>query len=405
MAAKPVSSRKFTGRHGWAAFLAARTRQGWTRVREGWYPILEAAVACGLAWMLASWVLHRPTPFFAPIAAFVALGYSPDRSPRRVAELGAGATLGVLIGEAVSRVMGLGPLEIIATVFLATCIGRLLDSGPIFAMQATTNAIVTLAFVGAHYGPPNASTDRWIDALSGAFMAFVIAVLMPRRPVARPTRLARSSLREFAVLLDLVAAGLRSGRPAALRAAQGQRRALETELNQLDEAVKTAQHLTRLNPAMRRARPHAAELARLAKLVRRAVRSTDAITRQGSGMAEEVGRGVEDIAAYLTVSADAVRAIEKALVTWSTPESAQKGLSALAHEIAPSEVDAEDWRPVALTALCRALVVDLLQMSGLSKSKARAALPDTHGRPYAERDTEGVIPVDAPEDDHSRLWG
>jgi hypothetical protein len=49
------------------------------------------------------------------------------------------------------------------------------------------------------------------------------------------------------------------------------------------------------------------------------------------------------------------------------------------------------------------VVVDLLQVTGLSRAQARDALADTWGRPFEDRDAE-LTPGES-DDDASPLWG
>lgn len=390
--------------HRWVAFLASRARQGARRVRGSAFSVLESAVGAAIAWTLAAYVLGRAEPLFAPIAAWVCLGFKPDRTPRKVAELGAGATLGVLIGEGVSKVLTVGPVQLVVVIMIAALVGRFLDNGDLFTMQSAVNAIVILVFASSPLMPPAAVNDRWIDALAGAFVAFVIAVLMPRRPTLRARRHARWVLSEFAVWLDMLAGGLRSGDVVKLSGMQGQRDALGKLLGEFEETLKTARDVTALNPALRRYRREVAELWRVDRLSRRAIRSTDMLARQSLGMTEEVGNTLGSIGGYVTDMAAATHRLARAVDKWDRPEQARTILLRLAGSLAPGEIESQDWRPVALMSLCRALTVDLLQLSGLSKTEARAALADTHGRPFAPRDHEGRVPEAGPDDSESRLW-
>jgi uncharacterized membrane protein YgaE (UPF0421/DUF939 family) len=54
------------------------------------WPILQAAVAAGLAYFLAAGVLGNEQPFFAPVAAVVTLGLAPGERGRRALEVALG---------------------------------------------------------------------------------------------------------------------------------------------------------------------------------------------------------------------------------------------------------------------------------------------------------------------------
>ena len=72
----------------WRVFLTARARQGWRRVRGSFVPVVQSAAGASLAWVIAHDLLGGPSPVFAPIAAWICLGFRQDRVPRKVAELG-----------------------------------------------------------------------------------------------------------------------------------------------------------------------------------------------------------------------------------------------------------------------------------------------------------------------------
>src|SRR5690349_361728 len=68
------------------------------RVRGSLLFAAQAGVAAGLAWLVANDLLHHNRPFFAPIAAVIALNVSVGQRLRRVVELVVGVALGILVG-------------------------------------------------------------------------------------------------------------------------------------------------------------------------------------------------------------------------------------------------------------------------------------------------------------------
>ena len=72
-----------------------------TRARRLGYaflPILQCGLAAGLAWFIALDLLGHPAPFFAPIAAAIALGTGMGKRVRRGIELVLGVVVGVGLG-------------------------------------------------------------------------------------------------------------------------------------------------------------------------------------------------------------------------------------------------------------------------------------------------------------------
>ena len=71
----------------------------WQRVRTNWRVPLQAAIAVALAWAIAKWVLGHDAPFFAPVAAIIAVGQSYYERGRRATELVFAVTLGVMVAD------------------------------------------------------------------------------------------------------------------------------------------------------------------------------------------------------------------------------------------------------------------------------------------------------------------
>src|SRR5919107_1221690 len=96
--------------------IATEVRSGLSaalsRLRGGIALAAQAGVAAGLAWFLAHDLFHRPTPFFAPIAAVITLASSVGQRARRTAELVLGVAIGIGIGDAIILAIGRGPWQI-----------------------------------------------------------------------------------------------------------------------------------------------------------------------------------------------------------------------------------------------------------------------------------------------------
>ncbi|WP_342373342.1 FUSC family protein [Propioniciclava soli] len=382
-------------------FVGSAVRQGFRRVRGSLFPIVVAAFGASLAWLVAERVFGHTSPIFAPIAAWVCLGFKVDREPRKVAELGLGASVGVLIGELLTHFFDAGWWQIGVVLVVAACFGRFIDRGDLTTMQAGVNGIVIvgMSWLDAALGGVQ---SRWVEALIGVSVAFVIAVLLPRHPTSRPRRYATSALIALAEMLELIGRGLTTGDREVLGDVKAQRRVLTDVSDDWERTIKTARDVVGFNPALRRHRGEVAELGRLFRLLRRAVRSAMLLERQAVGMTEEVG-WMPEVGGLVSDTARAARLLADAVRTWSRPDRARALLLDTAAQLAPSQMRADYWRSVALMVLLRALVVDLLQMTGLSRDAARAALAETEGRPFADDDPERG--PHASDDGASPLWG
>ncbi|MDN5569840.1 MAG: FUSC family protein [Propionibacteriaceae bacterium] len=387
----------------WGVFTVSAARQGLRRMRGSFVPILVAAGGASLAWLVAERLFGHDSPIFAPIAAWVCLGFKADREPRKVAELGVGASVGVLIGELLTRIVEPGWWQIGLVLILAACFGRLVDRGDLTTMQAGVNGVVIVGMSGWAAAQGGGGQSRWVEALVGVSVAFVIAVLLPRHPAIRPRRYAVSTLVALAEMLELIGRGLTEGDLELLADVKAQRRVLVGVAADWEKTIATGRDVVALNPSLRRHRAEVAELGRLFRLLRRAQHTVLLLERQAVGMAEEVG-WMPEVGGLVSDASAAVRELATSVRAWQPPTRARELLTELVPQASPSQLRPDYWRSMALLTLVRALVVDLLQMTGLSRADARALLPDTQGRPFADAEAEQEYGRDN-DDGPSRLWG
>src|SRR5439155_11710608 len=81
-----------------------------SRWRSTAAPIVQAALAAGLSWLVAVHVVDHRAPFLAPVAAVVCLlGMTLGQRLRRTIELIVGVGLGVGVGDLLISAIGTGP--------------------------------------------------------------------------------------------------------------------------------------------------------------------------------------------------------------------------------------------------------------------------------------------------------
>lgn len=351
-----------------------------------------------MAWLLAQALGHN-TPIFAAIAAWICLGFKVDRVPRRVAELGLGATVGVLIGELASQVLHAGWWQMGLVLVVSALFGRLLDRGELTVMQAGVNGIVIMGMswwnvqAGGVHG-------RWIEALIGAGVAFCVAVLLPRHPTSRPRRYAAVTLDVLAEMLDDMGQGLTEGDVARLRDVKDTRRTLIEVATDWEQALATAREVVALNPSLRKDRAEVEELSRIFRLLRRNRRVVALLERQALGMTEEVGP-MPAVGNLISDIARACHALAGSVRSWAPPVRARTILTQAAAQAMPGRM-LGDWRSVALVSVTRSLIVDLLQVSGLSREAARQTLAGSLGLSSVEVESDAS---DDSDDRASEVWG
>src|SRR5206468_9041069 len=131
--------------------------------------------------LVANDLLHHPRPFFAPIAAVIALNVSVGQRLRRVVELVLGVALGILVGDVLIYFIGTGAWQIGAGVAAAVVASVFLGGSPIVIGQAAASAVLVATLVppknGIYY-------TRFLDALIGGVVGIIVmALLLPLNPL------------------------------------------------------------------------------------------------------------------------------------------------------------------------------------------------------------------------------
>ena len=352
--------------------VRARARRGGGRVRSESRAIGTAALAAGTAYAIAHYALGHAYPIFAPIAAFVSLGFGIDRRPRKVAELALGVSVGVGFGELFAHLFGSGPVQIAVVLALAVSIARLIDGATMFGMQAGVQSVVVVALPAMLGG---GGFPRWTEALVGGSMALLVAILLPLDVRRRAQRLAESGMTEIALTLEDVARGIRTGEEHLVDDALTRARGSQGVIDEWADLVDTALDATRLTPSRLRHEDFLRRMHRSSTLADRAMRNTRVITRRAGVVAHDVEQ--QQLADLLDRIARSVRDISFALSSNSKLIGLRPYLLEVAGQLDPRQFSG--WPAQTLVVLIRSLVVDLLEMTGLTGTQAREALAATGG--------------------------
>lgn len=350
----------------------ARVRQGWARVRRAFVPVLLASVAAGLAWAIAHYALGHEYPFFAPVSAWVALGFTADRQLRRVAELAIGVAVGVLLGDLLVHVIGTGPVQIAVVLTLAALVARFIDRGALLATQAGVQAIVIVGLPAAQAGSP---LGRWTDAAVGGALALAVAALSPQDPRRRVRSLAEEAVHEIAEVLRFLVRGLTERSEDDVEEALVRGRASSPVLDQWRSTAAGARESARVSPAFRRHRDELGELERAAVQADRAMRNARVLVRRSRSVVREV----HDVTALADLLSEVLLGTEElaaALGSGADPTRARARLAGAARGADPFAVAPDDWHVQSLVLLLRSLVVDLLETAGAGPAEAREDLPE-----------------------------
>ncbi|WP_026116808.1 FUSC family protein [Nocardiopsis valliformis] len=176
-----------------------------TRVSSQASLIVLAVIAAALAWTIAGGLIHDHTPFFAPIAAVIALNASGGERGANAVRMLTGVFIGILAGELALLLTDRNVVAMALATAVAMTVAAAINSERIVIGQAAGSAILTTIFVGA----ASPGIDRLVDALIGAGVALVFSQLFfPARLVAMLRRIEEDALNEMADMLALVGRSL-----------------------------------------------------------------------------------------------------------------------------------------------------------------------------------------------------
>ncbi|WP_181361618.1 FUSC family protein [Streptomyces sp. A244] len=171
-----------------------------TWLTEIW-PLVQATAAATVAWVIALWVGDHDAPFFAPIAAVVALSFGRGERGLNAVRLVFGVCIGIVVGELTVVVFGGGWGRLALATFVALVIAQAAGAHRLMRVQAASGAILTIAAADGEAG-----WNRLVDALIGAGVALVFTqVLFTPEPLALVRRAERAALATMADGLRLAA--------------------------------------------------------------------------------------------------------------------------------------------------------------------------------------------------------
>jgi len=345
------------------------------RLRSRAFQVGQCALAATVAWLLATRVVGHETPFFAPVAAVVALGLTYGNRLTRVAEVVVGVAVGVGVGDLFVNLVGTGVWQIAVVVAASMSVAVLLGAGTVLTTQAGVQAV----FVTTLIPDPEAGLSRWVDAVTGGLVALGIAAVVPSTPLRRPRRLMAGAVAEIHELLLEAATSASDGDVQRATRALERARNSQQVLEALRSAASESLDVVRLSPLRRRHLPVLRDLAGRVEPLDRAVRNVRVLLRRVTVVA---WRGEHVPPATITLLrelADAAEVLARDLADGRDGSAAVPSLVRAGRTSAQVPVGMGLSSDVVL-AQCRAMVVDLLAVSGVSQDDALRGLPPEQGR-------------------------
>lgn len=100
--------------------------------------VLQQTIAGTVAWLVAIHLVHHHEPFFAPIAAVVALNTQLGERGLNALRLLVGVVTGIVFGEIALHVLGGGYISLALSLFAAMAAARAVDAARIVIAQAAS---------------------------------------------------------------------------------------------------------------------------------------------------------------------------------------------------------------------------------------------------------------------------
>lgn len=348
-----------------------------TRVRTLLGPISQTALAAALAWYAAHDLLGHAQPFFAPIAAAVALSTSHIQRARRTVQMVVGVLLGIGVSELLHPLVGSGALAIgivVAVTLLvsvALAIG-FVGEGMMFVNQAAASAILVIALHKAGTG-----AERAVDALVGGAVALVIGVgMFPADPLALLWGAEDGVLRALLEILERRPSSAPAG-SADMDWALASSHELHRRLSALTQARRTARMSVRVAPrrlAMRarvdREEERVSRMYVLASSVLSLMRTTFDESAPEVALQAERAFEVEQLTGALRILLDAPR-------PWSA--DALAGAAGSLRELLARSPPREPPQSAVRATLCRRVAADVIAVLGLPAAAPREPVSGARG--------------------------
>lgn len=350
-----------------------RLRSRLDDVRRSALPILQATLAAGVAWLIATEVFQHQRPFFAPIAAIICLGATYLERGRRTIELMVGVTLGIAVGDLLVSVIGVGTLQLMGVIALAMAAAVFVGGGQLLVTQASVSAILVVTLQppteGIYWG-------RMIDAFTGGLLGILVSIVIPVNPLALARRTVRPLLSELAGVLDDLAAALDASDAGACERALARARTLDTKAGAFHRAVVAAGETARIAPPRWSTRERVALYADADPQLDNAVRNVRVLAR-GAMRALQLGDHVpHEIGTALRDLATAVRGFDDALADHGLAAAGGPRAAAL-RAAGRATLVLERTGNMSVSVLVgqvRSTAVDLLRALGLDGDEARSAV-------------------------------
>ncbi|MDQ3879908.1 MAG: FUSC family protein [Chloroflexota bacterium] len=330
------------------------------------WPLLQGTAAATAAWAIAKYVFDHQQPFFAPIAALIALNTSLGERGLNALRLLQGVIVGIVVGEITLATLGGGYGSVAVAIFTATALARVLNGTRIVIAQAAVGAILTVAIADAEAG-----VERLTDALIGAGVALVFSqLLFSPEPLALLRRAEAAVLERMAAALVLTARALNEEDAGLAERAIAELRELPDDVSELRRLRRASARVARRTLVWRAQRElvvreseNADHLDLLGASCLTLARVVPSLSSEESPTLEPSVRELADVLAELAAKLGD-RTVRQ--------RSADRALG-VARAVAGSDADPDSTLAVAVIAV-RMLAIDVMVFAGVEVDDAVASV-------------------------------
>lgn len=357
---------------------------GWNRLNSSWLYILQLGLAAGFSYYIGMHVIGHAQPFFAPMAAVIVLSAGGGDRIRRAMELGFGVSLGVGLGDLIINFVGTGVWQIAVGVAVSVALAMFFDKGVLTANQAAFSAVLIATIL-----PPGTSggTDRMVDAFLGAAVGLAVMSLLPHSPLRAGRREIARILGLTSTVLQDVADSLEARDAQKVEAALQAARGTQGRINAMIAVANEGKEIVLSSPIMYRQRRELKSILRVLDPVDNAMRTTRVLARRSAVLLADSERVsdpqlelVRELAHIAGELSEVVYHSKDLTFSPEIPELVRK-LRILAAQAGLEVADSGSLSAMVILGQTRSLIVDLLQVCGLSRESAVAALVPTTANP------------------------
>lgn len=356
------------------------------RLRKRFLSIVQISVAAGLSYLVAQVLLGHDMPFFAPISVIIVVGLSGGDRVKRAFEMSLGCVAGVLVGDLMAVTLGQGWWQITVMVAIAMAVAALLSKAPLVSNQVAIGTVLIATIM-----PPGAETtgvDRTLDALVGSALGLLTVALIPTSALATVRQEVSNVMALAASVLSDVADGLKERDSELIQDALMEVRGSQGSVDALLSAAKSSRESSQISPLMWSSRRYVRSIDRILTPVDNTVRSVRVLARRALVLTMDKEDATEEQIEIIDQLSDITLDISNLYEARSELQEAEE-IPDLVHRLrvlgARSEMSVAGEDAVlsaySILAQSRSLIVDLLQVCGMSRDSAVATLAPTTDTP------------------------